>query len=115
MKKNTKLTVVEFEKLCNEVAPAAYIFDARNQPWGNDVITLKASLTFDNMMVFRNPNRVCLTYGDKNLFGKYDNFLKFERVKYILYKGMSAGCRFFSIVCENFSDQPDVEYCFTVM
>lgn len=115
MKKNTKLTVVEFEKICNEVAPSEYIFDTKNQPWGDDVITLKASFTFDNVMILRNPSRVCLTYGNKNLLGKYDNFLKFERVKYILYKGMSAGCRFFTIVCENFSDQQDTEYCLTVI
>lgn len=112
---NTKLTVAEFKGICDKIMPSSYMFDLRNQSWGNELLTLKASFRFDNMMILKNPNRICLTYGEQNVLGKYENILKFERIKYILYRGMSAGCRFFTIVCEGFPDQKEVEYRFTVI
>ena len=116
MKKDTKLTITEFEKICNELNPTTYIFDTSNQSTQDYLRTLRMSFTFDNILVTKNPNRICLTLGDKNFFGKYENYFRFERVKYILYRGISAGCRFFTIVCGNNTDDLiDVEYNLSII
>lgn len=117
MKSNTILTIMDFEKICNELKPMSYIFNTDNQePVDYKQQTFRISITFDNLLITKNPNRICLTLGEKNFFGKYENYIRFERVKHIIYKGKSAGFRFFTIVCGNIMDDlENVEYSLSII
>lgn len=101
MQKNTKLSIVDFKKYCDELSPTSYNFDIHNQPWKQDIDTCSMSFKFDRIIFTFNPNRICLTLGERNFFGKFVNYWRFERVKYVVFKEEIAGSKVFQIICGN--------------
>lgn len=114
MKNNTRLTVDEFKKMCENAKTMSYVFSTDNQQH-NEIETVKLSFVFDNMIILKYPNRIYLTCGEKNIWGKYDKCLSFERVKHVVFREILSGCMFFTIVCEKLGEHTDVEYCISAM
>lgn len=107
MQKNTKLSIMEFKEYCDNISSQCYVFDTYNQAWKSDVTTMSMAFRFDGMIISCNPNRICFTLGEKDFFGKFLNYLRLERVKYVVYKEQIAESHVFSIVCGGWSDDSD--------
>ena len=70
------LTMTDFKKLCQQIAPVTFIFDTQNQPGGTNA-NLKVVSHYSDVAFMLSPNRICL----KNEYGT----LCFDRVKAIRY------------------------------
>lgn len=113
MQNNTKLSIMEFKEYCEHVLSKEYIFDTYNQKTPSDNSLIHMSFRFDNMMIRYNPNSICFTLGRKNALGKYMNYLKISKVKYIIFREKIMDSSVFTIVCGNYTnDSCDKTYEF---
>ena len=104
MEKNTRLTLKEFEKYCMEHSPKEICFDTHNHLTNPTNSTLRISLVFTVIKIFTSMDSIALAHGEKNLFGKYENYLRFSRIKHVIYREEIAGVSFFTVVCGNWQD-----------
>lgn len=99
------LSMINFKKMCRNIAPTTFIFDTENQPGGASS-NMKMVSAYSDVIFMLNPNRICF----KNDSGT----LCLNRVKSIKYHDDSESVgKIFSIVCGNLqSDEADVTYTF---
>lgn len=89
-----KLSVIEFQRVCQQIAPATFIFDTENQSGNANV---KMVSRYSDVVFMLNPNRICL----KNECGT----LCFDRVNVVRYfdDKPTVGA-IFDIVCGDSDD-----------
>jgi len=104
MEKNTRLTLKEFENYCMEHSPKEICFDTRNHLADPTISTLRVSLVFTAIKFLSSTDSIALVHGEKNLFGVYENYLHFNRIKHIIFREEIAGVSFFTIVCGSWQD-----------
>lgn len=97
------LTVMEFQKYCNEVAPVSFIFDTNNQINGT-CSNPKIISRYSDIIFLLNPNRICL----KNDCGT----ITFDRVKSIrFYDEEQMVGKVFGIICgDRKNSDADISY-----
>lgn len=97
------LSMTGFRKVCEEIAPASFIFDTENQPSGANK-DVKIVTRYSEVVFMLNPNRICF----KNETGT----LCFNRVKSIRYlDDQETVGEIFSIVCGNAQNEnTDISY-----
>lgn len=99
-----KLSVREFEKLCDVLSPREFVFFSENQSWNMMEHTLKVKLTFKIMLIAFNPNTIC--------FKNHTDFLRLDRVKCVkMMSDTSMLGSIFTIICGDSNDNiNDVAY-----
>lgn len=102
------LTIFQFKKCCDEVTPVEieFLSDYQNFP-NNDTCMIK--LRFDSMTVMSNPNIVQLNSCRKNLFGKYNSYIRISQIKYIKFVDFYDGKNHFKLISID-SNGNEVEY-----
>lgn len=101
------LSMTGFRKICEELAPASFIFDTENQPGGANR-DAKTIMRYSDVVFMLNPNRICF----KNEMGT----LCFNRVKLIRYHDdPEVVGKLFSIVCgDSCNENQDMTYAILV-
>ena len=97
------LSMINFKKICRDIAPAIFVFDTENQSGGIGS-DMKIVSTYSDVIFMLNPNRICF----RNECGT----LCLNRVKAIKYhdEWQSVG-KVFSIICGNsHNNETDVTY-----
>ena len=98
-----KVSVYELKKYCELHKPQRISYNTENQSWYRVSDPCKIDLTFQNMMVFENPNLVCLKSGS--------NMLYFDRVHHAEIDTDVAIGTAFTIFCgERGNRAPEVAY-----
>ena len=111
MKKNTKLTLLEFYDLYQSYhKPSHIIFDIHNQTWKNEISTYKFTYSYERLLCSHNPNKLYMVAGEKNSLGYYDKIATFEGVEYIQYLGTHGESASFKVVCNDFYRQNEMNY-----
>ncbi|MDO5547453.1 MAG: hypothetical protein Q4F79_03105 [Eubacteriales bacterium] len=97
------LSMTGFRKICEEIAPASFIYDTENQPGGTNK-DAKMVMRYSDVAFMLNPNRICF----KNDAGT----LCLNRVKSIrCHDNTEMVGQVFSIVCGNAKNtNSDVSY-----
>lgn len=97
------LSMTGFRKVCEEIAPASFIFDTENQPGGANK-DAKMIMRYSDVVFMLNPNRICF----RNEMGT----LCLNRVKSVRYHDASDMVGdVFSIVCGNSQNEnADISY-----
>lgn len=102
-----KISLIDFKNYCSKIQVHKYIFDTDNQLWDKFESTIRSKVEFSTMRITFNPNTVFLRSGT--------DFIKFERVKYIIFNEKSLLGTVFTFVCGNKSDTiKDVFYTIIV-
>ncbi len=97
------MSVYELKKYCAEHKPQKISYNTENQSWYRVSDPCKIDLTFQNMMVFENPNLVCLKSGS--------NMLYFDRVHHAEIDTDEHFWTVFTIFCGEFGKQaPEITY-----
>jgi len=111
MKKNTKLTLLEFYELYQSyVRPSYIVFDIYNQAWKSEVSTYKFKYIYERLLCSHNPNKLYMVAGEINQQGYYDKIASFEGVEYIQYLGECGNSATFKVVCSDFYRNKSIEY-----
>lgn len=99
------LSVTEFQRVCEQIAPVTFIFDTENQ---SDNTRLKMVSRYSDMIFMLSPNRICL----KNNYGT----LCFDRVSSIRYfdDRPSIGA-VFDIICESYFEGNSTPISYTII
>lgn len=97
------LSMTGFRKVCEEIAPASFIFDTENQPGGANK-DVKIVMRYSDVVFMMNPNRICFKNGTGTLC--------LNRVKSIRYHDAPEVVgKTFSIVCgDSYSENQDMTY-----
>lgn len=102
------MSVRELKKYCEDSKPHKIIFCTENQSWYSTAEPCKIKMSFPIMLIFENPNLICLMSGS--------NTLSLDRVKYAeINTGTSVLGDVVTVFCGDFnSDKCDITYTLVV-
>lgn len=93
MKDKNLMTLIQFEKECEEQQFKSYIFASENQ--NQDDYNVRFALTFDSLKVI-----YYLAYNSVYL-GQKGNFVMFDRVKYVERSLDLDFCKYYVLYCKD--------------
>lgn len=95
-----KLTISQFKKYCDDIRNHGDLQIDLGSSLNTD--THKLSISFDDIIIKDEIIRsIILTKGNKNVFGKYDNYLRISQIKYIECVEYSCFSTIFNVICSN--------------
>lgn len=98
------VTVAELKKYCMANKPASIQFSTENQDWYKVSDPCKVNMSFPIMLIYENPNLVCLKSGA--------NTMCFDRIKSVeIDTDLTVLGTVFTLFCGDFgSDKHDITY-----